>query len=158
MLSGPPATAPQPNGSLPLCFLVPRAAQARGGGDEYAQNNESDPHISQKSAGYGHNELNARYANESQSRVELWLKSELGVKGSCKDFVEAHLAEKCQNRSAAEKKFKWDMSMFIIYSIFLILYSFSACSTNTKGKYQVRSMLESEIGFFDEVQETGEHY
>ncbi len=93
--------------------------------------------------------------NKPKSSVERWLKSKLGLKGSCTDLVEAHLTEKIQNRSAAEKKFKWDIAMFIIYLLFLILYSISACSTNMRGKLQVRSMLEDEIGFFDDVQEVG---
>ncbi len=88
--------------------------------------------------------------------VENWLKSQIGVQGSCKDFVEAHIAEKCQNRSDAGKRFKWDFFMFTTYSLFLILYSFSACSTNMKGKLIARNLLEAEIGNFDDVQVIGE--
>ncbi len=105
-----------------------------------------------------HREVNVKDRNEHQKIVESWLRSELGVKGSSKDFVEKHLTEKCQNRSAAEKKFKWDLSMFTIYSLFLVLYSISACSTNMTGKLQVRSMIEDEIGFFDDVKEIGEPF
>jgi hypothetical protein len=94
-------------------------------------------------------------ANKHQTPVESWLKSELRMKGSCKDLVEAHLTEKCKTRSAAEKKFRWDISMFIIYFFFLVLYSISACGNNMRGKLQARSTLEEEIGFFDDVHEIG---
>ena len=112
--------------------------------------------MSSKSVHGAPGEVNAADKNKHQKAVESWLRSELGVKGSCKDFVEAHLAEKCQNRSAAEKKFRWDMSMFSIYLLFLILYSLSACGTNMKGNLQVRSMIKDEIGFFEDIQKIGE--
>jgi hypothetical protein len=88
--------------------------------------------------------------------VENWLKGQIGVHGSCKDFVEAHIAEKCQNRSDADRRFKWDFFMFITYSLFLLLYSYSACSTNMKGKLITRNLLKPEVGNFDDVQVIGD--
>jgi hypothetical protein len=90
-----------------------------------------------------------------KNKVENWLKSQLGVQGSCTQFVEAYLAEKRQSRSLAEKKFKWDVSIFVVYSLFLVLYSFSACGTNMKGKFQARNLLEAEIGNFENVKHIG---
>ncbi len=93
-----------------------------------------------------------------RDNVENWLKSQIGVQGSCKEFVEAHIAEKCQNRSDADKRFKWDFFMFTTYLLFLILYSFSACSTNMRGKLIARNLLETEIGNFDAVQVIGDSF
>ncbi len=92
---------------------------------------------------------------KQKNHIERWLKSQLGVQGSCAHFLEAHLADKCQSRSAAEKKFRWDIFHFILYSLFLILYSISACGTNMRGMLLARNMLESEIGKFDGVQHIG---
>ena len=100
-------------------------------------------------------ELN-RDNDPQQQPVESWLKSQLGLEGSCKPMIEAHLAEKCQGRSIAEKKFKWDIFLLIIYSLFLVFYSASACSSNALGKFQVRSVLEPQIGNLQSVQSIGE--
>jgi hypothetical protein len=96
--------------------------------------------------------------NNPKENVENWLKSQIGVHGSCKDFIEAHIAEKCQNRSDADRRFKWDFFMFTTYSCFLLLYSFSACNTDMKGKLIARNLLEAEIGNFDDVQVIGERF
>ena len=90
--------------------------------------------------------------------VENWLKSQIGLQGSCKDFVEAHIAEKCQNRSDADKRFKWDFFMFTTYSLFLLLYSLSACSIDMRGKLLARNLLEAEIGNFNDVQVIGDSF
>ena len=90
--------------------------------------------------------------------VENWLKSQIGLQGSCKDFVEAHIAEKCQNRSDADKRFKWDFFMFTTYSLFLLLYSLSACNTDMRGKLLARNLLEAEIGNFNDVQVIGDSF
>jgi hypothetical protein len=92
---------------------------------------------------------------KQKNHIESWLKSQLGVQGSCANFLEAHLADKCQSRSAAEKKFRWDIFHFVVYSLFLILYSISACGTNMRGMLLARNMLEAEIGKFDDVQHIG---
>jgi hypothetical protein len=91
----------------------------------------------------------------AKDNVENWLKSQIGVQGSCKEFVEAHIAERCQNRKEADKRFRWDIFMFTTYSLFLLLYSFSACGTNMKGKLIARNLLQPEIGNFDDVQVIG---
>jgi hypothetical protein len=88
--------------------------------------------------------------------VESWLNSQLGLEGSCKPIVEAHLAEKCHDRSLAEKKFKWDIFLLVTYTLFLVFYSAGACSSNAVGKFQVRSVLEPQIGSFQFVQSIGE--
>ena len=100
-------------------------------------------------------EMNCDNDPRKQS-VESWLNSQLGLEGSCKPMIEAHLAEKCHGRSVAEKKFKWDIFLLIIYSLFLVFYSASACSSNALGKLQVRSVLEPQIGNFQSVQSIGE--
>lgn len=103
----------------------------------------------------GHTKKSGLDTARKKNHVESWLKSQLGVQGSCTQFLEAHLAEKCQSRSVAEKKFRWDITHFVVYSLFLVLYSFSACGTNMKGKLIARNLLEAEIGSFDDVQHIG---
>ena len=103
------------------------------------------------------NEQKMNRENKPQYQsVESWLSSQLGLEGSCKPMIEAHLAEKCQGRSLAEKKFKWDIFLLVIYTLFLVFYSAGACSSNTLGKFQVRSVLEPQIGNFQSVQSIGE--
>ena len=105
--------------------------------------------------GDGHTNKNVLDVAKQKNHVENWLKSQLGVQGSCSQFLEAHLADKCQSRSVAEKKFRWDFFHFIVYSLVLVLYSLSACGTNMRGKLLARNMLEAEIGKFDDVQHIG---
>jgi hypothetical protein len=105
--------------------------------------------------GDGFKNRNGLDSIRQKNHVESWLKSQLGVQGSCATFLEAHLADKCQSRSEAEKKFRWDIFHFIVYSLFLILYSFSACGTDMRGKLLARNLLEGEIGKFDDVQHIG---
>ena len=102
-------------------------------------------------------QANVKVGGSALENVENWLKLQIGVQGSCKDFVEAHIAEKCQNRSDADRVFKWDFFMFITYSLFLLLYSYSACSTNMKGKLITRNLLQPEVGNFDDVQVIGNY-
>jgi hypothetical protein len=109
----------------------------------------------QKNEEGAHDKKSKLDITSKKNHVESWLKSQLGVQGSCTQFLEAHLAEKCQSRSVAEKKFRWDISHFVVYSLFLVLYSFSACGTNMRAKLLARNMLEAEIGNFDSVQHIG---
>ena len=117
---------------------------------------ELDEHTSNvMNSGDGHKNRSGLDVAKQKNHVESWLKSQLGVQGSCAQFLEAHLADKCQSRSVAEKKFRWDFFHFVVYSMFLILYSFSACGTNMRGILLARNMLEGEIGKFDDVQHIG---
>ena len=95
-------------------------------------------------------------ARTPQERVENWLRAQIGVQGSCKDFIEAHIAEKCQNRSDADRRLRWDFFMFMTYLLFLLLYSLTACSTNMMGKLNARNLIEAEVGNFDGVKALGE--
>ena len=87
--------------------------------------------------------------------VESWLKSQLSLEGSCKTMIEAHLVDKFRSRSLAEKKIRWDMTIFVMYILFLLFYSFAACGTNTKGKQMVRTLIEAVVGDFSSVQSIG---
>jgi hypothetical protein len=93
--------------------------------------------------------------DEQKQSVESWLNSHLGVQGSCKPIIEAHLAERCQGRSEAERKFKWDIFLLLIYLFFLIFYSISACNSDGGNKLQVRKLLEPKVGNFQGVQSIG---
>jgi hypothetical protein len=117
---------------------------------------ELDEHTSNvMNSGDGHKNRSGLDVAKQKNHVESWLKSQLGVQGSCAQFLEAHLADKCQSRSVAEKKFRWDFFHFVVYSMFLVLYSFSACGTNMRGILLARNMLEGEVGKFDDVQHIG---
>lgn len=96
-----------------------------------------------------------RASDPNLQSVESWLKNELGLEGSCKPMIEAHLAEKCHGRTLAEKKFKWDIFLLIIYTLFLVFYSVGACSSNSLGKFQVRTVLEPLIQNYQSVQSMG---
>jgi hypothetical protein len=62
-----------------------------------------------------------------KSSVENWLKSQLGLEGSCKTIIEAHLIDKFHSRSLVEKRIRWEIGIFITYMLFLVFYSFAAC-------------------------------
>jgi hypothetical protein len=90
-----------------------------------------------------------------QNSVESWLRSQLGLEGSCKTIIEAHLVDKFHSRSVAEKKIRWDMAVFVLYMFFLIFYSIAACGTETKGKQMVRTLIEPAVGDFSSVKAIG---
>jgi hypothetical protein len=73
-----------------------------------------------------------------------------------KPTIEAHMTEKCQTRKMAEKTFKRDIRNLAMYSAFLIMFSISASSTDSKTALNVRQMVEPAIFNFASVVSIGE--
>ncbi len=72
-----------------------------------------------------------------------------------KPTIEAHMTEKCQTRKMAEKKFKRDIRNLTLYSVFLIMYSISASSTDSKTILNVRQLVEPVVFNFASVVRVG---
>ncbi len=72
-----------------------------------------------------------------------------------KPTIEAHMAEKCHTRKMAEKTFKLDIRNLALYSVFLVLFSISASSTDSKTTLNVRKLVEPVVFNFGSVVSIG---
>ena len=72
-----------------------------------------------------------------------------------KPTIEAHMTEKCLSRKMAEKTFKRDIRNLTMYSVFLILFSISASSTDSKTILNVRQLVEPAVFNFASIVRTG---
>ena len=89
---------------------------------------------------------------KNQKTIRNWLSSALRMDESAAEgVVQAHIKERCVSKNKAEKKFKTDVVNMIVYSLFIVLFSLNASSTNELEILNVRNMVEPVINNFSYV-------
>ena len=82
---------------------------------------------------------------DGQRTIKSWLSNALGLDESvAQNVVEAHIKERCQTKTEAEKKFKSDIWRMVVYTIFIVLFSISA-STSGQEILNVRNLVQPQI-------------
>ena len=101
----------------------------------------------------------AKSVKNGQDIIKTWLSSILGLdKSATQQIVEAHMKEKSLTKSEAERKFKADIRMMLIYTAFIVLFSYSA-TTSGKETLNVRNMIQPQItGPFSTIVSTADMY
>jgi hypothetical protein len=101
----------------------------------------------------------AKNVQKGQDIIKTWLSSILGLdKAATQQIVEAHMKEKCLTKSEAERKFKADIRMMLIYTAFIVLFSYSATTSGTET-LNVRNMIQPQItGPFSNILSTADMY
>ena len=104
-----------------------------------------------------HNDLeeDERFRSEAE-KIETFLSNQLHLSiAEIKPLIEAHITEKCSMRRSAERHFKIDIRNFFIYTAFLVVFCFSASSTDTQTIFNVRGMLSPFVENFNGIVYTG---
>jgi hypothetical protein len=90
-------------------------------------------------------------ANGHPSVLKNWLSGVLGMdESAAKNALEAHIKERCETKSEAERKFKSDIWRFVVYTAFIVLFSISA-STSGQEILNVRNLVQPKITDFSSI-------